>query len=198
MPSKSISQSNGTITATPATLSTTLSSIDSVAPTTNAVYKPVLENINNGVKNISRWSGGTAASANQTIAFKIPITTDGDTYVISYATSLTTGYITVGIKDANDGLVVSAIQINNFGTKTKDVTIPSNAAYFNVVSSVAGTYSNFMICKKKLYDISEDYRPYAPSNSELYSMIGDINSVQAEADAVANAGAKNMLHLMVL
>lgn len=174
---QSIEQNGGVISATAVSLDTTVSSSTSIAPTSNAVYQPVLENINNGVKNISQWSGGTATSANQTIATKIPITTDGDTYVISYATSLTTGYITVGIKDANDALVVNAIQIDNFGTKTAVVTIPSNAAYFNIVSSVAGTYSNFMICKKKLYDISEDYRPYAPSNSELYSMFGDINSV---------------------
>lgn len=129
----------------------------------------ILFNTNMGVKNLSRWNSGTSTQANPTMASRIPLTSDGGEYTISYNTSLTTGTIAVGFKDSGGNTTVTA-EIDN-ANKIKTVTIPANTAYFNIYTLAYGDYSNFMICKKVVYDSDPTYQPYAMSNVELTAAI---------------------------
>lgn len=129
----------------------------------------LIEIVDSGAKNLSNWYTGTAAADSTTIATAIPITYRSGDFVFSYNTSLTTGSITIGFRDANNTLVGS-VQVDN-STKVKVAAIPSGAAKFNVFASKAGTYSNFMICSKAAWDISHEFQPYRPSYQELYEMV---------------------------
>ena len=123
----------------------------------------LIEIVDSGAKNLSQWNAGTGSG---TIGSRVPISTNGGNFMVSFRSSASTGYITLGLKDANDE-TVAAVQINNSGTKIQEVEIPSNVVYFNVVSSVNAEYSNFMICTKAAWDISHAFQPYRPSYQEL-------------------------------
>lgn len=127
----------------------------------------LVELVDGGAKNLSQWNAGTGIN---TIGSRVPISTNGGNFVISFQSTASTGYITLGLKDANDG-TVAAVQINNSGTKIQEVEIPPNVVYFNVVSSVNASYSNFMICSKAAWDISHAFQPYRPTYQELYEMV---------------------------
>lgn len=126
----------------------------------------LVELVDSGAKNFSQWNAGTGSG---TIGSGIPFTTCGN-LVISFQSDASTGYITLGFKNANNDLLLSQ-QINNSGTKIQEVAIPSGVAYFNIVSSLNANYSNFMICTKASWDISHAFQPYRPSYQELYEMV---------------------------
>lgn len=126
-------------------------------------------NTNMGVKNLSRWNSGTSTQAYPTMASQIPFTSDGGEYTISYNTALTTGAISVGFKDSNGNATVT-VEIGN-ASKIKTVTIPATTAYFNIYTLAYGDYSNFMICKKAVYDNDPTYQPYAMTNAEITAWI---------------------------
>lgn len=174
------------ISETGGVISATASQIDSV-PTENStnpvtsggVYTPIsanraalIEIVDSGAKNLSQWNAGTGIN---TIGSRVPISTNGGNFMISFRSSASTGYITLGLKDANDG-TVAAVQINNSGTKIQEVEIPSNVVYFNVVSSVNAEYSNFMICTKAAWGISHAYQPYRPSYQELCARVAALEN----------------------
>jgi hypothetical protein len=122
----------------------------------------LVEIVDSGAKNYSQWNSGTGSG---TIGSQVPFTTGG-TFVVSFQSDVSTGYITLGFKNAsNETLLVQ--QINNSGTKIQEITVPSGVAYFNVVSSLSASYSNFMICTKAAWNISQAYQPYRPSYQEL-------------------------------
>ena len=126
----------------------------------------LVEIVDSGAKNLSQWNSGTGSG---TIGSQIPFTTSGN-LVVSFQSDVSTGYITLGFKNANDVLLLSQ-QINNTGTKIQEITLPSGVAYFNVVSSLSANYTNFMICTKAAWDISHAYQPYRPSYQELYDRL---------------------------
>jgi hypothetical protein len=169
-----IYEANGVIFATAETMDTVPTSGSTKAVTSGGVYTPIsanraalIEIVDSGAKNLSQWNAGTGSG---TIGSRVPISTNGGNFIISFLSSASTGYITLGLKDANDG-TVAAVQINNSGTKLQEVEIPSNVVYFNVVSSVNASYSNFMICTKAAWDISHAFQPYRPTYQELYEMV---------------------------
>lgn len=168
-----ISETDGVISATAETMDTVPTSGSTKAVTSGGVYTPIsanraalIEIVDSGAKNLSQWNAGTGIN---TIGSQIPFTTSGN-LVVSFQSDASTGYITLGFKNANDEVLL-AQQMNNSGTKIQEVAIPSGVAYFNVVSSVNASYSNFMICTKVAWDISHAYQPYRPSYQELYEMV---------------------------
>lgn len=173
------------ISETGGVISATASQIDSV-PTENStnpvtsggVYTPIsanraalIEIVDSGAKNLSQWNAGTGIN---TIGSQIPFTTSGN-LVVSFQSDVSTGYITLGFKNSNNDLLLSQ-QINNSGTKIQEVAIPSGVAYFNIVSSVNASYSNFMICTKAAWDISQTYQPYRPSYQELCARVAALEN----------------------
>jgi hypothetical protein len=129
----------------------------------------LIEIVDSGAKNLSQWNSGTATGSGQTIGSQIPFTTSGN-LVVSFQSDVSTGYITLGFKNASNYTLL-AQQIDNKGTKIQEITLPSGVAYFNIVSSLSANYTNFMICTKAAWDVSHAYQPYRPSYQELYDRL---------------------------
>ena len=135
----------------------------------------LIELCDSGAKNLSQWSGGTAASDGATIAQLIPIDVNGGgIFMVRYDTTLTSGIITIGFKNSS-GTNVVTLEINN-NMKEKQVTLPSTVTQFSMVSSKAGTISNFMICTLAAWNVSHKYVPYRP-NWDLVSSVSPFYSV---------------------
>lgn len=117
--------------------------------------------------NLSRFAGAVAASDGVTIASGIEIDIPSGDYYVKYDTTANSGTVTIGIKDSGNSNVV-VVEVGNT-VKLKQFTVPNNSAVsFNVYVSKAGTYSNFQIIPKSLYDAGfTEYQPYALSNVEL-------------------------------
>lgn len=147
----------------------------------------VSELVDNGAKNLSRWNGGTSTRAQPTMASQIPFTSDGGEYVISYDTSLTTGFIAVGFKNSS-GTATATVEIGN-AYKVKTVTIPASTAYFNIYTVTYGDYSSFMICTKAAWDISHAYQPY---REDLAELTVDSDEDRAALVELVDNGAKNI------
>ena len=173
-----ISETGGVISATAETMDTAPTQNSTKAVTSGGVYTALsgkasaadqaadraalIEIVDGGAKNYSQWNAGTGSG---TIGSQVPFTTGGN-FVVSFQSDISTGYITLGFKNSNDEVLL-AQQINNSGTKIQEITVPSGVAYFNIVSSLNASYSNFMICTKAAWDISHAYQPYRPSYQEL-------------------------------
>lgn len=101
------------------------------------------------------------------------------TYYVSWRTSVTTtGTATMTFYDGNDTSVGQAI-INNSTTITEvSVTLTDDCEAIELTndSNVAINIYKVMIAEMA----NQSFVPYAPSNAELYSTIGDINSVLEE------------------
>lgn len=189
---KSIAQTDGLIEAVAELADTTAGNGSTRLITSGAVYTglsskasatdqaidraALVELVDGGAKNLSNWYTGTAAIDGTTIATAVPITYQSGDFVFSYDTSLTTGSITIGFRNASDTLVGS-VQVDN-ATKVKVAAIPEGAAKFNVFAGKAGTYSNFMICSKADWDISHEFQPYRPTYQELYEMVQALQPAQ--------------------
>lgn len=132
----------------------------------------LVELVDSGAKNLSQWNSGTSTGS-QTIGSQIPLTTSGN-LVVSFQSNVSTGYITLGFKNANNETLL-AQQINNSGTKIQEIAVPSGVAYFNIVSSVNASYTKFMICTKAAWDISHAYQPYRPSYQELCDRVAALD-----------------------
>lgn len=189
---KSIAQVDGLIEAVAELADTTPGNGSTKLITSGAVYTglsgkasaadqaidraALVELVDGGAKNLSNWYTGTAAIDGTTIATEVPITYKSGDFAFSYDTSLATGSITIGFRDASNNLLGS-VQVDNT-TKVKVAAIPSGAAKFNVYASKAGTYSNFMICSKADWDISHAFQPYRPTYQELYEMVQALQPAQ--------------------
>ena len=154
----------------------------------------MIEEVDGGCKNLSQFNSGTAAADNVTLATGVPLVGHaGEALVFSYETTLSSGIVTIGFKDAN-GTATGSVEIGNV-TKQKIVTIPENTAKFNVFVSKAGTYTNFMICTLTDWNISHKYVPYKqditwglgdkiPQNSDFNSYtIPGVYRVENSTDA---------------
>ena len=121
--------------------------------------------------NLSSFSGAVATSDNIPIATGVLITIPTGDYYATYDATVSTGVVTLGLKDNNDNIVTTVSVSNN--TKLQSFTVPNNdVRYFNVFTSKAGTYSNFRIIPKAVYDAGfVNYQPYAMSNAELTAAI---------------------------
>ena len=137
--------------------------------------------------NLSPFSGDVAGSDGTTIASGVSIDIPAGNYYVAYDTTATTGTATIGFKDNGNSNVV-VVEVGNT-VKLKAFTVPNdNAVTFNVYVSKAGTYSNFRIIPKDVYDAGfTSYQPYALSNVEITAAIVDLQTrVAALEDTQAN------------
>ena len=161
----SVSITSSTVAAT----ATAVKTVNTLATTNQSNILYVADRIS---KNFVDLTTATATASDQTIASGIPFDGKaGQTYVISYSTSLTTGILTFGIK--NGDASVQAVEVGN-STKFKAFTLSGDADKFNVFSSSAGTFTNFMICTEEAWNVSHAYEPYALPNYDLTRMVNDL------------------------
>ena len=92
-------------------------------------------------------------------------------YKFCWTGTATTQGTTINVYQADGTRIVNQL-VSNAANMVVDVTIPQNAAKFNLYTTVANTISNLRIIPKSLYDAGfTDYQPYAMSNVELTANI---------------------------
>ncbi len=119
-----------------------------------------------GVKNLSAWTGGTAASDSSFVTSNQPISLSAGTYIVSYVTTATTGRAEVLFRSGSSS-VGSITLDNSSGRISGTVTLSAAADNFNMFTMRACTVSEFMVSPFP----DTTYQPYALSNAELTSRI---------------------------
>jgi hypothetical protein len=131
----------------------------------------LVELVDSGAKNLSKWNGGTATTDGSFVVQNEPITLKKATYVISFNTTANSGRCEIVFRDSN-GVVGSYIFDNtSSSTLSAEITLTADAVKFNIFTTKAATITNFMICTKAAWDISHEYQPYRPPYQELYEMV---------------------------
>ena len=123
-------------------------------------------------------SGAAAARRQKALSFTVPASLPAGTYVLSGCpaggASGTTIYYCLYIWDNTSNSRVSS---NDTGSGMEFEWTPNPAHSYNITIDIrSGTNPNGltfkpMICAKKAYAISDAYKPYVPSNAELWAMI---------------------------
>ena len=160
----------------------------------NEFYFERVETGNNGSYSLNGDTitiTGTAPWAQARCYFNVR--ESGDYTVSVKVTSLTTQKAAINIQDATTSIpVTSGISISATGTYTLKVTLDSTHNYWAtlMVNNTSSTislsnivFTDIMVCKSELYDVSPTYQPYALPNTTI---------TPALQECVDN-GAKNLL-----
>lgn len=131
----------------------------------------LVELVDGGAKNLSEWAGGTTETDGSFVVQNEPITLKKATYVISFNTTANSGRCEVVFRDENNN--VGSYTFNNISSSklSSEITLTADAIKFNIFTTKAATITNFMVCTKAAWDISQTYQPYRPSYQELYERV---------------------------
>lgn len=132
----------------------------------------ILLNARNGVSNYINAPDVTISGAgyvHNNLACNIPV---GNYYLKYTSTQEISGNAETIIRDSDNNIICDITETSITGNNIIPFTLSSVGATFTLFSVRAGTYSNFMIIPKSLYDAGfTDYQPYAMSNAELTAAI---------------------------
>jgi len=140
----------------------------------------LIDLIDNGAKNLLTQTGFTG-----TAQVEIPIKIPAGTYVI-YRSNLTTNDTdaTSCLCRFYDGSGGTNVQRASVGlargeAKSTVITVNGDTTFMRIYASDSAAHStgdtisgtNFMVCTKAAWDISQAYQPYRPTYQELYDMV---------------------------
>ena len=136
----------------------------------NATITPALQEcVDNGVKNLVAISDSTITGSNY-VFDNVPCNIPAGSYIFSYTSNQSTqGNVELVVKNSSGTTITSKTVTSSLGRISIPFTISETGSKLTLYSVRAGTYSNFMICEKSLYDVSSTFEPYALSNAELTS-----------------------------
>lgn len=169
---KSISETDGVISATSETMDAAPTAESDKAVKSGGVKMYVDTECgaiaDAGAKNYCPYNTITATGSG-TVVNDQPINLQAGTYILTFKHTATTG--STAFRLSYNGTSVESFTVNNTdtGTKSREFTLSSVANQFRVYTSIANTYTEVMIRRKEITDAT--YRPYAPTNRELYEMI---------------------------
>lgn len=169
---KSISETDGVISATAETMDATPTAESDKAVKSGGVKMYVDTECgaiaDAGAKNYCPYNTITATGSG-TVVNDQPINLQAGTYILTFKHTATTG--STAFRLSYNGTSVESFTVNNTdtGTKSREFTLSSVANQFRVYTSIANTYTEVMIRPKAISDST--YVPYAPTNRELYEMI---------------------------
>ena len=124
--------------------------------------------INTGCKNYCPYDNLIATQAT-TILSDQPINLPAGTYILTFTYTATTG--SSSFRFLNDGTSILNFTVTNTssGKASKEFTLDTDANQLRLYTSVANTYTDVMIRSKDVRNAT--FKPYAPTNRELYEMI---------------------------
>lgn len=124
--------------------------------------------INTGAKNYCPYDGFTASAAGTAINDQ-PIELPAGEYIITYDYTATTGSSSIRFLDSGTSIINFTIYNTTAGKASRQFTLTSAANQMRFYTGVATTVTNIMIRPATITDSS--FRPYAPTNRELYELI---------------------------
>lgn len=129
--------------------------------------------INTGCKNYCPYTDLTASQA-ITILNDQPINLPSGTYILTFKYTATSG--SSSFRFLNSGTSILNFTVNNTtsGTASREFTLDTDVNQIRLYTSVANTYTDVMIRSKDVRNAT--FKPYAPTNRELYEMILELQS----------------------
>ena len=130
--------------------------------------------INTGCKNYCPYNDLTATQA-VTILNDQPINLPAGTYTLTFNYTATSG--SSSFRFLNSGTSILNFTVNNTsaGTASREFTLDTDVNQLRLYTSIANSYTNVMIRSKDVRNAT--FKPYAPTNRELYEMILQLQSV---------------------
>lgn len=129
--------------------------------------------INTGCKNYCPYNDLTATSAG-TLINKGTINLPAGTYKLTYHVTATSGSVAVRLLKNDSSLWNETISNGSGGNIQTTITIADDANQITFYSSVANVITNIMIRSSDVRNAT--FKPYAPTNRELYEMILQLQS----------------------
>lgn len=129
--------------------------------------------INTGCKNYCPYDNLTATQA-VTVLNDQPINLPAGTYTLTFNYTATSG--SSSFRFLNNGTSILNFTVTNTssGKANKEFTLDTDANQLRLYTSVANTYTELMIRSKDVRNAT--FKPYAPTNRELYEMILQLQS----------------------
>ena len=124
--------------------------------------------INTGCKNYCPYNDLTATSSG-TLVNKGAINLPSGTYKLTYHVTATSGSVAVRLLKNDSSLWNETISNGSGGNIQTTITIADDANQITFYSSVANVITNIMIRSSDVRNAT--FKPYAPTNRELYEMI---------------------------
>ena len=153
--------------------------VPSWSSTDSEIITPALaECVDNGVKNkVYVDNSGTFTASGSSRSYDIPINvtgdiaisfgsltstdTDSDSCAIVFLNSSNVGFLTISMNRGNN--VSEIVKLTDTATKVR--LYPASS--YNESAGDTVTWNNLMICDESLWKVSQNYQPFALSNSEL-------------------------------
>ena len=114
-------------------------------------------------------------------------------YVFSYnSTQASAGDAQLNVKNGSTILANPTISAKS-GTNIIEFTITSAANTLDLYSVRAGTYSNFMICTKAAFGVSQKFVPYRPNWDLVANTVTYTNNIKVQSTgSISNANLDNI------
>lgn len=152
---------------------------------TNIIITPALiEQVNNGAKNLSSVSSGIISNSGGGFPIpSTPITAPIGTYIVSFRFS---GNATRGSVQFRAGsTTIDSLAFDMASLVSVQIEITSDTIdNFNLYSNSTATVSEFMICTAADWAVSQKFVPYRPSWQEMWEMIQELQSGGASTQSV--------------
>ena len=127
-----------------------------------STFKPALvEIVDSFAKNKADWTGGTSSTDGEALVTDKAITLSVNTYVTSFKTTATEGTTTITFKSGSTTNGTITIDNATGNTISGEVELTSDVDKFTVISSKACTITEFMICTKAFWNVSQNYVIYS-------------------------------------
>ena len=168
----------------------------------------LVELVDGGAKNIATINDGdngtyryieiplTAAAGDYVLRFGSLTSTDTDSTTCNVAFFLGATITSDNVKVSRGANIVQIISTSGADSVRVYASDTSDHSQNDTV-----TISDFMVCSKAEWDISQVYVPHCKTNAELTSDISALStentSQQSEIDYAVNAGAKNLLNVLL-